>query len=79
MGQNEFVRPADFGMGGAASELAGNVAFKAFMEGGNTAANRQKLAEYISEGQGVSENLNDDLLNAVRDQYRRFTEERNYT
>ena len=76
MGQNEFVRPADFGMGGAASELAGNVAFKAFMEGGNTAANRQKLAEYISEGQGVSENLNDDLLNAVRDQYRRFTEER---
>ena len=76
MGQNEFVRPADFGMGGAARELAGNVAFKAFMEGGNTAANRQKLAEYISQGQGVSENLNDDLLNAVRDQYRRFTEER---
>ena len=76
MGQNEFVRPADFGMTGAASKLAANGAFKAFIEGGNTAENRQKLAGLISEGQGVSEDLNDDLLNAVRDQYRRFTEER---
>ena len=76
MAQNEFIRPADFGMGDAARELASNEAVLAFIEHGNTAEKRQKLAELISDGRGISEDLNDDLLNAVREQYRRFTEER---
>ena len=76
MAQNEFIRPADFGMNDAAHELASSAAVKVFIEHGNTAEKRQKLAALISDGQGISEDLNDDLLNAVREQYRRFTEER---
>ena len=76
MAQNEFVRPADFGMNSEASELASDKAVRTFIEYGNTAEKRQHLADKISDGQGISEDLNDDLLNAVREQYRRFTEER---
>ena len=56
--------------------MASEESIQAFIETGNNAKNRQQLAELISEGQGISEDLNDDLLNAVREQYRRFTEER---
>ena len=76
MAQNEFIRPADFGMSEAANKLASEQSVKTFIEQGNSAENRLRLAELISEGQGVSEKFNDDLLNAVREQYRRFTEER---
>ena len=76
MAQNEFIRPADFGMSEAANKLASEQSVKTFIEQGNSAENRLRLAELISEGQGVSEKFNDELLNAVREQYRRFTEER---
>ena len=76
MAQNEFIRPADFGMSEAANKLASEQSVKTFIEQGNSAENRLRVAELISEGQGVSEKFNDDLLNAVREQYRRFTEER---
>ena len=76
MAQNEFIRPADFGVSEAAQKMASEESIQAFIETGNNAKNRQQLAELISEGQGISEDLNDDLLNAVREQYRRFTEER---
>ena len=76
MAQNEFIRPADFGLSEAAQKLASEPSIKTFIEQGNTAQNRQRLAELISEEQGLSEDFDDDLLNAVRDQYRRFTEER---
>ena len=76
MAQNELIRPADFGVNKAAMELAAEPSIKAFIESGNNAENRLRLAELISEGQGISEEFDDDLLNAVREQYRRFTEER---
>ena len=76
MAQNEFIRPADFGVSETAQKMASEESIQAFIETGNNAKNRQQLAELISEGQGISEDLNDDLLNAVREQYRRFTEER---
>ena len=76
MAQNEFIRPADFGVSEAAQKMASEESIQVFIETGNNAKNRQQLAELISEGQGISEDLNDDLLNAVREQYRRFTEER---
>ena len=76
MGQNEFIRPADLSMSGDAQTLAANAAVKHFLQNGNTAHTRQALTKSISDGQGITEAFDDDLLNAVREQYRRFTEDR---
>jgi len=76
MAQNEFIRPADLSLTDAASALAQDSDVSHFMRHGNSAQNRAQLAQLIAEGQGISETLDDDLLSAVREQYRRFTEER---
>jgi len=69
MGQNEFVRPSDFGLDGAAL-LAAPLA------GGNTAANRKALIDHLRAGGSIDDRLDDDLLDTIRDQYRRFTDDR---
>jgi len=76
MAQNEFIRPADLSLTEAANTLGQQADVAYFIREGNSAENRSKLAELISDGQGISEDLEDDLLAAVREQYRRFTEER---
>ena len=76
MGQNEFIRPADLSMSTDAQTLAANAAVVHFLQNGNTAQTRQALTKSISDGQGITEAFDDDLLNAVREQYRRFTEDR---
>ena len=47
MGQNEFIRPADFGLADAAQNLS-------TVATGNTAANRRALVEFISNGGTIS-------------------------
>ena len=59
-----------------AAILAVNGAVAHFIQNGNTAQTRQALATFIADGQGITETFDDDLLNAVREQYRRFTQER---
>ena len=76
MGQNEFIRPADFSLSAAADEFAKDEAVAYFVQNGNTAAARQELAQLIADGQGLTETFDDDMLNAVREQYRRFTEDK---
>ncbi len=69
MGQNEFIRPADFGLNDHVPALLA-------VAKGNTAQNRAALAALLRDGAQISDQFNDELLDSVRDQYRRFTDDR---
>ncbi|MCT2531344.1 acyl-CoA/acyl-ACP dehydrogenase [SAR92 clade bacterium H921] len=76
MGQNEVVRPADFGLTAQADDLANHIAIAELLSHGNTAKSRRALAEHCRDGVFANENLGDDFIDAARDQYHRFTNER---
>ena len=76
MGQNEVVRPADFGLTAQADDLAHQIAIAELLSHGNTAKSRRALAEHCRDGVFANENLGDDFIDAARDQYHRFTNER---
>lgn len=69
MGQNEFIRPADFGLDDHIPALLAQAK-------GNDAANRARLVELLASGATISDRFDDELLDTVRDQYRRFTDDR---
>lgn len=69
MGQNEFIRPSDFGLDDHVSTLLAQAK-------GNDAANRARLVELLASGATISDRFDDELLDTVRDQYRRFTDDR---
>ena len=69
MGQNEFIRPADFGLNDHIPALL--AAAK-----GNTPLNRAALVALLRDGAQISDSLDDEMLDQVRDQYRRFTDDR---
>lgn len=76
MGQNEIVRPVDMGSGEAARRLADEPAVDWLLAHGNTAANRAALVTCMADGNALDDRLDDELLDTIRDQYRRFTDER---
>ena len=71
--QGEVVRPADLGLDGAALRVpaVGRVAAE-----GNSNAARMEIAALLAEGQRPSDGLDDESLALVRDQFRRFADER---
>ena len=71
MGQNELFRPADLGLAKAAAKLAADCAD--LLERDQAAA-RAELTALLADGQWPSETLHDADLDAIRDQYRRFTD-----
>lgn len=71
MGQNEIFRPADLGLGAAARTLADSWAD---LLDADHAALRADVAAALAEGQWPSETLHDAELDAIRAQYRRFTD-----
>jgi len=71
MGQNEMVRPADLGIGGAARVLADSCAD---LLDADHAATRAEIAAALADGHWPSETLRDTDLDAIREQYRRFTD-----
>lgn len=71
MGQNELFRPADLGLGVNARALADACADLLDQD---AAADRRALAERLCAGEWPSETLHDAELDAIRDQYRRFTD-----
>jgi (2S)-methylsuccinyl-CoA dehydrogenase len=71
MGQNEIVRPADLGLGEAALRLADQVAE---LIGADMAEPRAALARLLAEGHWPSESFHQEELDAIRDQFRRFTQ-----
>lgn len=70
MGQNEIFRPADLGLSTTASVLAQETAG---LLSADHAATRAHVANALADGLMPSESLHDDELDAIRDQYRRFT------
>jgi len=71
MGQNEIFRPADLGLGEAARTLSAHCA--ALLDTDH-AATRAAVAQALAEGHAPSESFQDAELDAIRDQYRRFTD-----
>ena len=71
--QGEVVRPADLGLDGAA--LRGPAVERVAAEGNSNAA-RMEIAALLAEGQRPSDGLEDESLGLVRDQFRRFADER---
>ena len=71
--QGETVRPADLGLDGAALRVpaVGRVAAE-----GNSNAARMEIAALLADGRRPSDGLEDESLALVRDQFRRFADER---
>ena len=76
MSQNEFARPADMGAMAAAKDLQDHPAAGWFIREGSTPGGRAKLVQLLADGWRPLERLGDDTLDAVRDQFRRYTTER---
>lgn len=71
MGQNELFRPADLGLTEAARALAAAVAD---LTEADHAPARAELAALLADGQWPSESFHDAELDAIRDQFRKFTD-----
>ncbi|MDF3073220.1 MAG: acyl-CoA dehydrogenase [Alphaproteobacteria bacterium] len=78
--QVEIVRPADLGIGESdIAALQASSAVKTLMRAGNTDAVRARIAELIADGLDTGSfgalGLEDEALDMVRDQFRRFVED----
>jgi (2S)-methylsuccinyl-CoA dehydrogenase len=73
LSQVEVVRPADMGVDEDA--VAAFRAATAEVAAGNNASARQRIAELIADGHYGEVALGDEMLEMVRDQFRRFAEE----
>jgi (2S)-methylsuccinyl-CoA dehydrogenase len=76
MSQNELARPADYHAGEAALALSADPAVQWFLANGNVAETRAALVALLLDGWRPREDLGDDVLDAVRSEFRRFTTER---
>jgi (2S)-methylsuccinyl-CoA dehydrogenase len=72
MSQNEIVRPADFGLAEEAIRLARESGY--FLEDSAGADHRSGLIAHLREGGHIDETLDDDTMDLVRNQFRRFAE-----
>ena len=70
MGQNEFFRSSDLGLQRAATQMATT---NADLMESDLAAVRLKVTAALANGQWPTERLREPDLDAIRDQYRRFT------
>ena len=76
MSQNEYVRPGELGLDDAAARLRADQDAAWFLAHGNTAATRRDLVAHLAAGGHLDERLGDDTLDMVREQFRRFANER---
>jgi (2S)-methylsuccinyl-CoA dehydrogenase len=76
LSQVEIVRPADMGVTDAALADFGTAAVRALVRDGNTPAVRRRIAELIADGHYGDGHLDDEALDMVRDQFRRFAEDK---
>lgn len=75
IGPNEQFRPTDLAIADAAATLAADPSIIAALAI-DTAAVRARLATALADGAPIAESFNDELLDSIRDQYRRFTDTR---
>lgn len=76
MSQSEIFRPTELGLADAVQVLQSDAAAAWFLTHGNTVDTRYQLIEQVRAGACVDEALPDSELNMVRDQFRRFSNER---
>jgi (2S)-methylsuccinyl-CoA dehydrogenase len=79
MSQGEVVRMADMGVeAGALAAFTANPAVASLIATGNTAEVRARIADLVKDGlvQGFGDQGLDETLGMVRDQFRRFADER---
>ncbi len=75
MGQHETIRPSGLGLEAEAQALAADPAVRGYLLNGNTPATRAQLVALLRAGEMPSDRLDDDTLDAIRAQYRRFTDQ----
>ncbi len=75
MSANEFVRPAQLDLSEAANRLASDDAVAALIARGGSSERRARLMVLVRQGQSLSERVGDDTIDAIREQFRRFTVE----
>jgi (2S)-methylsuccinyl-CoA dehydrogenase len=75
LSQVEIARPADMGVPDAAQNSFREATSK-IVSDGNTAAVRQRIVALIADGNFGEAALGDEMLEMVRDQFRRFAEQR---
>ncbi len=76
MSQNELARPSDMDVSAAGRALEANPAVAWFVASGSTPQARADLARRLAEGWRPSERIGDETLDAVREEFRRYTAER---
>jgi (2S)-methylsuccinyl-CoA dehydrogenase len=76
MGPTEFSRPADFGATRVAQEFAADRAVDQFIANPDAAQDRARLAVYLAGGGQIADKVGDDTIDAIREPFRRFAEER---
>jgi len=76
MAQGEIVRPHELGLGEADLRPLRSAEVEALVREGGTTEARRRLAELLAPGELGDPGILDDSLELVRDQFRRFAEER---
>jgi (2S)-methylsuccinyl-CoA dehydrogenase len=76
MSQNEIVRPLDLHAGDPAAALAADESVRGLLSEGNTASTRAHLAKLLADGWRPSESLGDATLDLMREQFRRFADDK---
>ncbi|MDA8232512.1 MAG: acyl-CoA dehydrogenase family protein [Magnetospirillum sp.] len=77
MSQGEMIRPSDLGLGAAVSHRHQSDEGNRLRREGNSAAVRLRIAALIRDGNHFGDaGLGDETLEIVRDQFRRFVEEK---
>lgn len=76
IGSNEMVRPVDLGLTAEADILASDPCVNAFLRSGNSAENRRLLVELLKSGDEIVNDVGDAYLNMIREQFRRFADEK---
>jgi (2S)-methylsuccinyl-CoA dehydrogenase len=75
MSQGEFVRLADFGIEVRQRQLMQSPYTTLLREHGFTAACKQRIAELVADGHFGNLGMDDETLDMIRDQFRKFAED----
>jgi (2S)-methylsuccinyl-CoA dehydrogenase len=76
MSPNEMIRPADLAIEDAARRLASDSAVEELMQTGNSRENRAAFLRAIRAGETLNRQAEDQSLDLVRDQFRRYVDDR---
>ncbi|MCB1739712.1 MAG: acyl-CoA dehydrogenase family protein, partial [Gammaproteobacteria bacterium] len=76
MSQNEILRPRELGLAAAAAALEADEAVAWFLDHGNSEQHRAALVEHVRNDGAIAESLGEETLDMIRDQFRRFANER---